>query len=127
MSVNGKKLIPIFVFLAVTITIYTLASSAITHISPEDMTRTAMGETVARMGIYLHRTRKLPDKIDMLPIRKGYANFTTDGWGHSLKYTRDGDQFAITSLGKDGEVGGDGADADIVEQYRLIDGEIESL
>jgi hypothetical protein len=109
------------------IVICLVANSAITYISPSDMTRTAIGETAVRIGIYLQRAQDLPNTLDELPIRQGYVNRTTDGWDRSLIYTHGDDQFVLSSFGKDGEVGGDGDDADIVKQYRLIDGEIEEL
>ena len=42
----------------------------------------------------------------------------TDPWGRAYVYgvTEDGDFFTVTSLGRDGEEGGDGDDADIVRR-----------
>jgi general secretion pathway protein G len=37
-----------------------------------------------------------------------------DPWGRDYLYTVEGSSFTITSLGKDGEPGGEGVDADIV-------------
>jgi hypothetical protein len=109
------------------IVIYVVAISAITRISPNDMSSTAISETAARIGVYLQQAQDLPDTLDKLPIRQGYANRTTDGWDRSLIYTHDDKQFVLSSLGKDGEAGGDGDDADIVRQYRLVNGGIETF
>lgn len=54
----------------------------------------------------------------MLPRRDGYANRTTDGWGHPLQYRVAADGIlTITSLGKDGNPGGGGENADVFESY----------
>ena len=37
----------------------------------------------------------------------------TDPWGHAYIYARTASGYVITSLGRDGKVGGDGEDADI--------------
>jgi general secretion pathway protein G len=37
-----------------------------------------------------------------------------DGWGHPYLYESDGKEFKLTSYGRDGKQGGEGADADIL-------------
>ena len=52
-------------------------------------------------------------------------NQTTDGWGRQLHYSLSQDGIiSLTSLGRDGVVGGQGEDADITEAYytRRADG-----
>jgi hypothetical protein len=89
------------------------------------MTWTAMGETFARIDIYAQSNRSLPTSLEMLPKREHYMNRTTDGWGRSLLYSVSQDGIiSLTSLGKDGVLGGQGEDADITEAYytRRTDG-----
>ena len=57
-----------------------------------------------------------PPDLSVLPMLNG-DNETSDAWGRPLKYSVD-DQGIITlkSLGRDGKRGGEGEDADIIEQ-----------
>jgi hypothetical protein len=96
-------------------------------IPPRDMTVTAMVETWARIGIYLEKEGRLPKSLDILPVRQGYANSTTDGWDRPLIYQIDGDGFTLTSLGRDGVPGGTGDDADVVKKYRVVAGKLEEI
>ena len=94
-------------------------------ITPVDMTWTAMGETFARIDIYTRSNKSLPTTLEMLPKRENYMNQTTDGWGRQLHYSLSQDGIiSLTSLGRDGVVGGQGEDADITEAYhtRRADG-----
>jgi len=89
------------------------------------MTWTAMGETFARIDIYAQSNKSVPTSLEMLPKREHYMNRTIDGWGRPLQYTATQDGIiSLTSLGRDGIVGGQGEDADITEAYytRRADG-----
>jgi hypothetical protein len=86
-----------------------------------------MTETQVRIGIYLQQNGGLPETFDLLPVREGYLNRTTDAWGRPLNFQIEGDRFTLTSLGRDGVSGGTGDDADLIREYRVIDGEISEI
>jgi hypothetical protein len=87
-------------------------------ITPVEMTRTAMTETLVRINIYAETNKAIPSSLDVLPKRDGYMNRTTDGWNRPLQYrvAQDG-IITLTSLGADGKLGGNGEDADISVSY----------
>jgi hypothetical protein len=89
------------------------------RITPVEMTRTAMTETLARINIYAQTNKGIPPSLDVLAKRDGYVNRTTDGWNRPLQYrvTQDGIG-TLMSLGADGKAGGNGDDADISVSYR---------
>lgn len=102
-------------------------SSLVDVIPPDAQTRTAIGETRVRIGMYLKRDGTLPPTLDVLPLRDRYANQTTDAWNRPLLYQIEEDGLSLTSLGKDGQPGGSGLDADVTEKYRIADGELEDI
>jgi hypothetical protein len=88
-------------------------------ISPEESTLTAIGETAARIDLFLAANHSLPPDLVALPKREGFMNQITDGWGRELIYSRSEDEtISLTSLGRDGTRGGMGDDADITHQFR---------
>ena len=112
-----------FLALAITFVVISL-SMMIDWIPPRSMTLTALRETATRIGIYFQRNKALPVNLNVLPIREGYTNRTTDGWKRPLTYRIDtNDTFTLSSLGRDGKVGGTGDDADTSCQYQIINGE----
>lgn len=105
-----------------------IAMTFVDVISPRAMTLTAMTETSVRIGLYYQRNKRLPLNLSVLPVRNGYMNRTADGWKRELIYTIDaGDGFSLGSLGRDGKNGGTGDNADICQQYRLINGEVQQV
>jgi hypothetical protein len=83
-----------------------------------DATKTAMGETFARITIYAETNKSVPQSLDILPRRAGYANKTTDGWNRPLQYdlSKDG-IITLRSFGADGKPGGEGENEDISLSY----------
>ena len=89
------------------------------------LTKSAMVETSVRIGMFVNHKKELPASLTALPRREGYANRVVDAWKRPLLYVVSSqDAFTLTSLGKDGVVGGTGEDADIVQKYRMIDGHV---
>ena len=88
-------------------------------IPPHSATISAMIETQVRIHMYMTANRDYPRDLSVLPVRNGYANRATDGWERPLIYKVDDEGvISLTSLGRDGKVGGEGDDADIVRRYR---------
>jgi hypothetical protein len=80
-----------------------------------------LGEAV---GMYLDLTGRMPATLDALKVPQPgndgdpVMDFGSDPWGHSYCFTLDGPRSAtITCLGADGELGGEGDDADIVARW----------
>ena len=94
-------------------------SSLITVVTPVEMTHTAIGESFVRMQMFLTEHHRFPSALGELPKREGYANRLTDGWRRPLIYQVEEDNFVtLLSLGRDGQPGGTGEDADIQTTYR---------
>jgi hypothetical protein len=105
-----------------------LCVSCCSHvITDQEMTAGAIGETSYRIGMYVNSNGKPPPDLSVLPARPGYVNRTTDGWNRPLVYRVDADAFSLTSLGRDGVVGGSGEDADVVRKYRVLDGRVTQV
>ncbi len=112
---------------AVIIGAFVGCASLVNVIPPDAMTVTSIGETNARMNIYMQQQRSPPAKLDDLPKSDGYANSIVDGWGRPLLYTLRDDGYELTSFGKDRKPGGTAADADLVQRFRFVDGKSEEI
>lgn len=87
------------------------------------LTESAIVETSVRVGMFVERNKELPPSLTSLPKREGYANRVVDAWKRPLIYVVNSqDRFTLTSLGRDGVVGGTGDDADITEKFKITDG-----
>lgn len=79
--------------------------------------------------MYRAEHRRYPDALADLPggVEKRFADLVAgalnDAWGQPIRYELHNGDFALTSLGADGEVGGDGLGEDIVYDT-AIDGRI---
>ena len=96
-------------------------------VSDRDMTATAITETSVRIGLYVQANGKLPPALAVIPVRQNYTNRTTDGWKRPLIYRVEGDSFTLSSLGRDGIVGGAGDDADWLRKYCVVNGKVEEV
>ncbi len=57
-----------------------------------------------------------PKKSGAVPPPFAKSNLLSDPWGTPIQYSVEGRSFELTSLGPDGELGGDGPDADITTE-----------
>lgn len=91
--------------------------SIVTKIPPEGETLTAISETAVRIHLYMIAKRVPPPNLAVLPVRKGYANSTKDGWGRELQYSVDA--AGVITLMSYGPRGKDGPPAErITSSYR---------
>ena len=104
-----------------------LAGCHVDVISDRNMTATAITETSVRIGLYVQANGKLPADLTVIPTRQGYINRTTDGWKRAFSYHVYGDTFTLSSLGRDGVVGGTGDDADWLRKYRVVNSQVEDV
>lgn len=121
MNIPRKNKIAVSGLVALTFMLLIVSSySMIDVISPEDMTRTAIGETFARIEIYARKNNKLPARLTSLPERPGYMNKITDAWDAPLIYIHDDKTGIVTlmSYGADGVKGGNYKNTDIFASYK---------
>ena len=62
------------------------------------------------------REGRFPESLDGL-TSDDWPGQPYDAWGKPIRYTTDGETFTISTLGRDGVEGGEGADADRVLRY----------
>ena len=79
-----------------------------------DGTLTVLSRRIRR---YVKLNDEIPHNLSNLPILKGFGNDTEDGWGNDIIYVVNGTEVTLTSLGRDGKIGGEGEDADIIEKF----------
>ena len=85
---------------------------------PGSVTISTMEFTERRILQFAKSHNQLPHSLSDLPIMPGYDNSVSDEWGRVIKYevSPSGD-VTLTSLGRDGKVGGSGKDADMVISF----------
>jgi len=112
---SGKKTsLLVVIFLVV---IYIILGS-ITIIPDTTMTHNNLWGISLRIQQYVETHNELPSDLSVLPERKGYGNSIKDGWGHRFIYEiTDSEIVTLTSLGKDGQPGGEGENEDIIISY----------
>ena len=83
------------------------------------ITRIRMIHTFERIRAYTKEHRQIPPSLTALPAAGGKYDETVDGWDRDFQYSVDRDGIIkLTSLGADGQPGGEDEDADIVMRYR---------
>lgn len=119
------RLFAIRLFLAgVLVCIGTADALAGGRISPPELTLSTVGATRTRLAKYYSANRRLPRSLAELPLPdKDQDSSTKDAWGRELgySYTKESTIIIVTlwSLGKDGKLGGEGEEADLVEVFSL--------
>lgn len=94
--------------------------SAVTVISPEDMTRTRLMVLEYRIRQYMkHNKPETAIDLHSLPISPGRDHSVVDGWRRLFLCTVEGPVVTLTSYGKDGVPGGLGKNADISYRFDL--------
>lgn len=73
----------------------------------------------ARVAKHLSTNSKLPKDILSLPLIPKKIDDVHDGWGRAITWSIENSQVTLTSYGKDGVVGGDGENADIIRVIHL--------
>jgi hypothetical protein len=82
------------------------------------MTETRLLVTHHRLQTYWNRHGKVPGTPAELPLEKGRDCSTIDGWGRELHWDSDDTgKVKVWSLGRDGNPGGIGEDADLEVEF----------
>jgi len=87
-------------------------------IPPRALTATRMWGIKRRVLQYAHSHNQLPHGLSDLPVMAGYDNSIYDEWGRAFSYEiLPAGDVRLTSLGRDGKIGGSGKDADFVATF----------
>jgi hypothetical protein len=87
-------------------------------IPPRGVTWSRMWLTKRRILQYALSHNQLPRSLSDLPIMPGYDNSVDDEWGRPITYeVSPSGVVTLTSLGRDGKVGGSGEDADMIATF----------
>jgi len=91
--------------------------------SKQDQARLDLRNIEAAVGLYVRRKGQLPDRVEGLRalVEAGVLEtLPVDPWGAPYTFTLSPDgQVEVSSLGADGQPGGDGRDEDLVRRFRL--------
>ena len=103
--------------IAVCVLVFIALDEAI-RIPPRVLTETRMWVVKRRILRDARSHNQLPHALSELPKMEGYDNHIWDEWGRVLIYEvlPSGD-IRLTSLGRDGKVGGSGKDQDMVTTF----------
>ena len=120
-----KRLGPVFLAVA-GISILVLVGFALDDfvgIPPRALTRTRIWGIKERVLQYAHSHNQLPHFLSELPPMGGaYDDSVVDEWGRPIAYTVSASGLVtLTSLGRDGKVGGSGKDADMIGTFASHD------
>ena len=87
---------------------------------PGSVTITRISLTHRRIVQFVRSHKQLPHSLSDLPIVSGYDNSVIDEWGRMIMYeaSPSGD-ITLTSLGRDGKVGGSGKDKDLIDSFSI--------
>jgi hypothetical protein len=95
-----------------------LALDDLGWIPPRDLTATRKWVIKRRILQFAQSHNQLPYSLSDLPIMTGYDNSVTDEWGRVIAYeVSSSGLVTLTSLGRDGKIGGSGKDADMVATF----------
>jgi len=95
-----------------------LALDDLVGIPPRVLTATRMWVIKRRILQFTQSHNQLPSSLSDLPIMTGYDNSVSDEWGHVMAYeVSPSGLVTLTSLGRDGKIGGSGKDADMVATF----------
>lgn len=116
------------IILAATIAILILALWLFTEKIPANvMTRNRISMTEYRIHEYAATHHRLPSSLsDLPPLEKNRDSSVADGWGRPIQYTAKDMTVTLLSLGKDGQPGGTGEDADIQVTFTVRDAASEA-
>lgn len=114
-----KKIFLVVVVLAVT---GAIMLSVVDVAPPRSLTAGRMQTTKRRILRYAHQHGELPTSLSILARIGGYGNEIVDGWKRPLIFeTSPTGLISLRSLGRDGKIGGEGDDADIVRSFPARD------
>ena len=95
-------------------------------ITPTQDTTAIMNALINRIAEYENIHNSVPTGLSQLPKHDVYNSDITDGWRRKIECIVQQDGFILLrSLGKNGEIGGIGANADIIMRFKVSGGKVE--
>jgi hypothetical protein len=95
-----------------------MALDDLVGLPPGALTATRIVVTRRRMLQYAQSHNQLPHLLSELPILPGYDNDVIDEWGGVIAYeVSPSGLVTLTSLGRDGKIGGSGRDQDMATTF----------
>jgi len=92
------------------------------RIPQRSLTTTRMHGVKRRVLQYAQSHNQLPASLSVLPEMSGYDNSVQDSWNRNFIYEVDSTgNVTLKSYGKDGVVGGDGENADMIGVFASRD------
>jgi hypothetical protein len=89
---------------------------------PQTLTANRMWLIKRRILRFAQSHNQLPHSLSDLPVMMGYDNSTRDEWGRDIAYDVSAlGLVTLTSLGRDGRIGGTGKNADMVATFTSHD------
>ena len=124
-SIKKQFIVASLIILTIGIVVFSLLLifSAITVISPIDLTRTRLFVLELRICNYVKQNGRMPRTLHDLPDVKGKDNSIQDGWGREITFEIQGNKIKLISYGRYGSKGGDGKNSDIEHQFICHTGE----
>jgi hypothetical protein len=95
-----------------------MALDDLVGIPPGALTASRIILTKRRILQYAQSHNELPHSLSELPILPGYDNEVIDEWGREIAYeVSPSGLVTLTSLGRDGKIGGSGRDQDTATTF----------
>lgn len=114
-TLNKKTLLAISICIIV---IAIVLISLMDIITPDEITNTQMRMMEFRVCQYFDQHQRFPEKLTELPLRDDkYDDTITDGWGREIHYAIKNGVVYLSSYGKDGGIGGQNKNADIIHTF----------
>ena len=99
-----------------------VAALFVDKVPPEGLTHARMHMMKRRILRFANTEGALPKTIDEFPRIEGFDNSVKDGWGRPILWRVEGDKVILTSFGRDGTLGGVGADTDMIAIFQTKTG-----
>lgn len=120
---NGLSYVFLIASMAVTV-LFLMGHSPEESNQPEKMTRTLLAETEKAVEMFYHDCKRVPVSLDEVlnppsecKAESYLKRWHGDGWGTPVRLEQKGLGVSIISLGADRKAGGEGSDADMIENW----------
>ena len=106
------------IFLAVIGTAAAVLYGCVEVVPPRSLTAVRMHMLKRKVLRYARQHGELPASVQVLPEMHGYDNSALDAWKRPIIFeTSPSGSVTFRSLGRDGKIGGEGDDADIIRSF----------
>ena len=126
MKIHKKSLCILFFLILPIVIIALFFKSSNTIVPLSSITEGTLFVLTTRIRRYVKLNDEVPSNLSNLPILKDaindyiVANDNIDAWDNDFIYEVNDKEVTLISLGRDGKVGGEGEDADIIEKFNAF-------